>query len=142
MGFEFDERTEVEISGKRYQFDTTDAAFVEGVMTNLPRLLDARQRYQDVLASLTRENAGGVEAALGVLRSANEQVIQSARQFLVCALGQQAYAEIFQDRQESAGDHIKLCTYLYDTAVNARVRVVSAALKRSESRVQRPAGGE
>jgi hypothetical protein len=64
----------------------------------------------------------------------NTAIAEHGREFIVKALGREAYDTIFAGRRPSAADHVELCAYIYKEALAGREKAVTESLNRSDRR--------
>ncbi len=142
MGFEFAQQHLIEICGKQYPVDISDPAFIEGVVSNFAAITD---RYNAFLGLRAELAAGGdlttaaVKALSERLIAENTAIAEHGRAFIVKALGQSAYDDIFAGRKATAADHIELCAYVYREAIRSREEAVTAQLNRRARRAAKRA---
>ena len=133
MGFEFAPHNELEICGKKYPLDATDTNFINGVVTEFPRIfaqydvLSAMQK--DLLQNRQKElTEDGLKEVSQKMLEENRKLAEYARNFIVETLGQEAYDEIFTKRAPNTAEHIELCAYIYSEVIQQRDQIVSRYL--------------
>lgn len=137
MGFEFSKQCLVEICGKQYPVDVSDPAFIDGVITDFTAISERYNAFVDMRASIASSDSVTAEQIKELsqrLVEENAAIAEHGREFIIKALGREAYDTIFAGRRPSAADHIELCAYIYREALAGREKVVTDSLNRSDRR--------
>lgn len=93
---------------------------------------------------MTKED---MEAATKQLIEENQNIAELGRDFIIRALGKDAYEQIFAGRAPSSVDHIELCAYIYREAMRQRQALVKSYVnknrreRRAAARAAKKSGG-
>lgn len=136
MGFEFSKQCLIEICGNKYPVDVSDPAFIDGVVTDFTAIAGKYNVFLDMRKKTTTYGLtpDGIQEVSQQLIAENIAIAEHGREFIIKALGQEAYDTIFAGRRPSAADHIELCAYIYREAVAGREKAITESLNRSDRR--------
>ncbi len=144
MSFEFDKRTPLEICGKEYDIDIADVGFVTGLVTSYVNIIKKADEFQALQNALTGRM--GKEASAEELQklseevaTANKELYEYAKGFIVDTLGEENYREIFSLRRPNSAEHIKLCAYIYQEALSKRGEELEKLVYKPRNRSERRA---
>ena len=149
MGFEFRKQDSVEICGRRYALDISSLEFIGAVTEDFAAILSKYNVFQQLQndcmkPGMTKED---MEAATKQLIEENQNIAELGRDFIIRALGKDAYEQIFAGRAPSSVDHIELCAYIYREAMRQRQALVKSYVnknrreRRAAARAAKKSGG-
>ena len=126
MGFTFDNKPNIEIDGKRYICDPTDVNLIEGISEHFPRILEIGAEFKALQAEMidrTKSSSEIKEKSDKFLKK-NRELLLECQKFIYGTLGVEEYNEIFSGRKPNSVEHLKLCTYIFNTIMTDRAEVI------------------
>lgn len=123
MEFNFREKPTVRICGKDYEFDPSNNSLLEGVVENFPKIVALAHDFQDMQRQMTDKNVIPPD-----LLDKNKELLLACKSFIIGCLGNEEYNEIFSARRPNTGEHVQLCTFLYEQMMTGREEVLNSYL--------------